>query len=347
MTAIVDSPSGPRTAARMKIARYREARDRATRWLLTHLNDDGSMGDASGGWQFYRAPWTFSLVGETQAAAASCDWVRRNLLQPDGALSGPRRVVNDAWAYRDSAFIVGAHMAGQYDLSRGLMPGLLRWQDPISGGFANDRLPDGSMSDDMDIPYTCGGGFASVATGDLEAARRAYSYLARIYMAQEQLPEKFYVFWSRSRQRPITEADPEFELRMVVENQADRHQRWTIGGISAGFLCRLYLAEPRPEYLALARRYQAFSMAATEHQFKYGPVCKSGWGSSLLYGITGEPQYQAWSERLGDWFVAGLNEQGYWPLGRPDAELGVHIHAALEFVMHLDTLISGLSSRTA
>jgi len=263
MTATLDMATRPATAPGEKIARYREARDRATGWLLGHLNDDGSMGDASAGWQFYRAPWTFSLVGETEGAAAACDWVRRNLLQRDGTLGGPRRVVTDAWAYRDSAFIVGAHMAGQYDLSHGLMPALLRWQDPISGGFANDRLPDGSMSDDMDIPYTCGGGFASVATGNLEAARRAYSYLARIYLAQEHLPDKFYVFWSRSRQRPITETDAAFELRMVVENQADRHQRWTIGGISAGFLCRLYLADPRPEYVDLARHYQAFSMAAT------------------------------------------------------------------------------------
>jgi hypothetical protein len=28
----------------------------------------------------------------------------------------------------------------------------------------------------------------------------------------------------------------------VVENQQNRMQRWTIGGIAAAFLCRLYLA---------------------------------------------------------------------------------------------------------
>ena len=68
----------------------------------------------------------------------------------------------------------------------------------------------------------------------------------------------------------------------LVENQVDRPQRWTIGGIAAGFLCRLYLVEPREEYLALARRYQAFSMSATEHQFKYAQVCKSSWGERAV-----------------------------------------------------------------
>ncbi len=141
MSTGLDLAVRPATARGEKIAGYREARDRATRWLLGHLNDDGSLGDAAAGWDFYRAPWTFSLVGETEAAAASCDWVRRDLLQPDGTLGGPRRVFADAWAYRDSAFIVGAHMAGQYDLSHGLMPGLLRWQDSISGGSRTTVCP--------------------------------------------------------------------------------------------------------------------------------------------------------------------------------------------------------------
>src|SRR4029077_2457298 len=107
-------------------------------------------------------------------------------------------------------------------------------------------------------------------------------------------------------------SDPDFELRMVVDNQADRSQRWTIGGISAGFLCRLYLADPRPQYLELARRYQAFSMAATDAQFNYPAVCKSSWGSSLLYEVTGEAVYRDWTLRMGDWYVATQTPEGYW-----------------------------------
>ena len=136
-----------------------------------------------------------------------------------------------------------------------------------------------------------------------------------------------------------------------MENQADRNQRWTIGGIAAGFLCRLYLAEPRPEYLDLARRCQAFSMRATSAQFKYGPVCKSGWGSSLLDEITGEPAYESWIYRMGDWFVEHQAPEGYWPVIGQSAEqgsespLGNLIHNAIEFTMHVDTIIAGLTSR--
>jgi len=336
---------------RAHLAAFRETRDRATRWLLSHQNADGSLGDARAGYHFYRAPWTLALVGETEAASAVCGWFRRNMLTPDGRMDGPYRVFNDAWAYRDSALIVGAQMLGQYDLSLGLMPELLRWQDPASGGFANDRMPDGSMGDDQSIPYAAGPGFAALATGDLATARRVAGFLQRLYDAQTDLPDRFFYDWSRSRQAPTTSFDEKDRFWYVVENQADRNQRWTIGGIAAGFLCRLYLASPDPAYLDLARRYQAFSMAATPAQFKYGPVCKSGWGSSLLYEITGEAQYEAWNYRMGDWFVEHQDAAGFWPVIGQGAEqgsetpLGNLIHNALEFTMHIDTIIAGLTSR--
>ena len=330
---------------------YKETRRRATAWLLSHQNPDGSLGDARDGYHFYRAPWTLALVGETEAANAVCGWFRRNMLTPDGRIDGPFRVFSDAWAYRDSALIVGAQMLGQYDLSHGLMPELLRWQDPRSGGFANDRMPNGEMSDDQSIPYAAGPGFAALATGDRVAARRVADFLRGLYEAQTELPDRFYYDWSRSRQAPTTAYTDESRFWYLVENQADRNQRWTIGGIAAGFLCRLYLAEPKPEYLDLARRYQAFSIAATPAQFKYGPVCKSGWGSSLLYEITGEPEYEAWTYRMGDWFVRHQDPAGFWPVIGQGAEqgsetpLGNLIHNALEFTMHVDTIIAGLSSR--
>lgn len=155
---------------------------------------------------------------------------------------------------------------------------LLRWQDPESGAFANDRMPDGSMSHDQSIPYTAGPGFAALATGDLGTAHRVAEFLRRIWDAQRDideatgLPARFYYDCSRSREVPTTEFEPDRAFWHVVDNQADRNQRWTIGGIAAGFLCRLYLAEAREEDLDLARRYQAFSMAATPAQLKYGPV---------------------------------------------------------------------------
>lgn len=334
------------TDHRTKLAAYRAARQRGLAWLLARRNPDGSLGDPAAGFHYYRAPWTFTLCGETEAASAVCGWIRRNLITPAGTLDGPLRLFDEAYAYRDATFILGAHLAGQYDLSVGLLPHLLALQDPRSGGFPTDRLPGGGQSDIMDIPYTCGPGFACLAAGLLEPARAVYRFLRAIDEAQPALPECLYYAWSRSEQRLITAFPADRQAAFVVENGAARSQRWTVGGIAAGFLCRLYLAEPRPEYLALARRYQAFSMAATPHQFDYPAACKSSWGSALLYQITGEEDYRRWTERLGDWYLARQEEDGSWRWWNRERDTtGLRIELTLEFVMHLDTLIGALASR--
>jgi hypothetical protein len=94
-----------------RVQAYRAARQKGLSWLLDHVNDDGSSGDPREGYHFYRAPWTFAVTGETQAAGAICGWIRRNMLQPDGSIGGPYRVCGDAYAYRDATLVIGPHDA--------------------------------------------------------------------------------------------------------------------------------------------------------------------------------------------------------------------------------------------
>jgi hypothetical protein len=292
-------------AAKMqKLRAYQATRRKGVDWLLGHLNPDGSLGNPEEGFHFYRAPWTFAATRATAAANAVCGWIKQNMLTPDGKIEGPYRIFDDAYAYRNSALIVGAQLAQQYDLSYRLMPDLLSWQDPRSGGFPDDRRPDGGKSDSLDIPYACGPGFAFLAIGDLDGARQVYRFLKTIYEAQPALPDRFYYAWSYAKNALITEYPEDQRFWYIVENRVARVQRWTVGSIAACFLGRLYLADPQLEYVALARRYQAFSMSATERQFEFPQVCKSGWGSSLLYQITGEGRYLDWTYWLGDWFAS-------------------------------------------
>jgi hypothetical protein len=329
---------------RDRLDAFLAARRRGVDWLLARLRPDGALGDPADGYKTYRALWALGLAGEVEAAHRVAGWYRRNALLPDGRIGGAFRIQLDGWAYRDSAMIVGGQLIGDYDLGIGLLPELRRSQDLVSGGFANDRSADGGYSDDMDIPYACGPGFAMLACGDIEGARTVARFLRTIRDAQPDLPDRFYAFWSRSRQRPIVPADSDFKPHMVVDNHADRMQRWTIGGIAAGFLCRLFLADPDPGHIQLARDYQAFSMAATDAQFKYPSVCKSSWGSSLLYQVTGEATYRDWTLRMGDWYVAQQEPDGRWHPWVEETE-GDVIEITLEFVMHLDTLIGALVSR--
>jgi len=329
-----------------RLATYREARRRGVEWVLRHRNRDGSLGDPSTGFSTYRAPWAFQVVGETEAALAWCAWARRNLVTHDGRIDGPHGAHPGKAGETVATLIVGAQLCSQYDLSFGLWPALLRVRDPRSGLFANDRLPDGSWSDALDV--TAGGpgvGFAPLAVGDIGTAREIARFLGRLWDAQPELPDRFYHVWSRRRQSIITAADPGFQAPiMVLDRTLDGPQYWFWGGICAAFLCRLYQAEPLPEYLALARHYQDFAQGSSDAQFNWPAACKGSWGASLLWQLTGDPRYEAFAFRMGDWYVERQEPDGRWhPL--VEQTLGDVIEINLEFVMHLDTLIGALGSR--
>ena len=331
-------------AERARISRFEAARRKGVDYLLGMMNPDGSPGPVEDGFYFYRLPWTFTVTGETRAALNVCAWVRQNMLTSEGDFDRGWRRVRDAYAYRNATFIYGAHMARQYDLSYGCMPFLLSLQDPASGGFANDMTGDGP-GDTMDVPYTVGSGLACIATGHLDRARNVYGYLRTIWEQQDALPDQLYYNLSRSTQQVVREFPTEDRRHHVVVAQDPVLQRWTVGGIAAAFLCRLHMADPDPAYVDLARQYMKFSMNSTDGQFQFAPACKSGWGSALLYQVTGEAQYRDWTLKLGDWFADTQSDDGTWRRfreGQPESE---QIHLAAEFVVHLDTIIGCLASR--
>ncbi|MCY4110975.1 MAG: hypothetical protein OXF96_03415, partial [Chloroflexi bacterium] len=117
---------------------YQATKRRGVDWLLGHMHPDGSIGDPAHGFRFYRVPWTFTVAGETAAATALCGWIRGHMFTPQGDFDGGRRVLTDAYAYRNATLVYGAHMARQFDLSSRGLDFMLTMQDPQSGGFTND-----------------------------------------------------------------------------------------------------------------------------------------------------------------------------------------------------------------
>ena len=312
--------SASSTDLHARLESYTDAKQRGVDWLLRRMNADGSIGDPAHGFRFYRVPWTFTVAGETAAATALCGWIREPMFTAEGDFDRGRRVLTDAYAYRNATLVYGAHMARQFDLSSRGLDFVLTMQDPLSGGFVNDLHADGSPSDVMDVPYACGCGLACIALGRLDAARAVHGFLDRIWRAQRELPDRLHYAWSRQRQALVIPEAGE-ESWFTVEAQAARKQRWTVGGIAAAFLCRLHMVDPRPGYLALARDYMDFSMQCTPRQFDHAQVCKSGWGAALLYQVTGEAIYGDWTARVGDWFAETQQADGSWSWD-PQATLG-------------------------
>ena len=336
--------AGNPLARQAAIERLTQTKRRGAEWLLGRVAPDGSVGPIDEGFRFYRLPWTLTVSGHTQAATAVCGWIREHMLTPEGDFDRGHRRLYDAYAYRNATLVYGAHMARQFDLSSRGLAFILAMQDEPSGGFPNDREPDGTLGDVMDLPYTCGCGLACLALGRLDEARRVYRFLERVWSAQSELPERLYYSFSRRRQAVITEYDDSDIFWHVVESQEPRAQRWTVGGLAAAFLCRLHMVDPNPAYLSLAREFQQFSIQSTPRQFDFPQVCKSGWGAGLLFQVTGEDQYAAWAVKLGHWFADTQASDGSWVFD-DDATEGRTLEVTAEFVAHVDTIIGCLASR--
>ena len=335
---------GSSSDRRSAVKRLTETKRRGAEWLLARVGPDGAVEPSDEGFRFYRLPWTLTVTGHTQAAVAVCGWIREHMLTPDGDFDRGYRKLYDAYAYRNATLVYGAHMARQFDLSSRGLAFILTMQDEASGGFANDRDPDGTLGDVMDLPYTCGCGLACIALGRLDKARRVYQFLERVWSAQSELPDCLYYSFSRRRQAVITEYHEQDIFWHVVESQEPRPQRWTVGGLSAAFLCRLYMVDPNPDYLSLARDFQQFSIQSTPRQFEFPQVCKSGWGAALLYQVTGEERYAAWAVKLAHWFADTQTDDGSWVFDTDPTE-GRTLEITAEFVAHVDTIIGCLASR--
>lgn len=325
---------------------YRESCRSGTDWLLQRMKPDGSPGPAAERLYYYRVPWALVLMGEVSAASRVLDWVSQNMFSRDGAFEGvsPQGVFESRYgSYPLACLIVGAAMLERHDLVYRGTRSLLTWQDPVSGGFYHDyheRTPTG----EQEIFPTSQGGMSLLVGGHRDDARKAGEWLKRLWELQPDVGNRLYAVYS-PHVGLVTDYPPDQEA-LYVTKKDEPWQHHFNGGIAAAFLTKLFLATGEGEWLELARRYQEFSMSTDDCQFQSMQICKSGWGSGMLYLATREEPYLDWTARIGDWFVDNQLDDGHWENTKffnPDPTLADNIETTAEFVMHVANIVASIS----
>ena len=325
---------------------YREACRKGARWLLDRMNSDGSVGPVEERLYYYRVPWALALVGEIGAAAGKLDWIRRNMITAAGSFEGvsPQGLFTERYgSYPLACLITGAVMLQRWDIVYPCVRQLLAWQDPNTGGMYDNRRVPPSQAEQELFP-ACQAGMTFLITGDLAAAERAGAWVEQLWKLQ---PDAGRVLYHVFRPDTGLVADvPEGDEALYITRKDKPWQLHYNGGIAAAFLGQLYLAVKNDRWLDLARAYEKFSMTTDECQFQSMQICKSGWGSGLLYTITREREYLDWTGRLGDWFVDTQLNDGHWENTKywtPNPTEGDNIEMTAEFVMHVANIVSYLS----
>lgn len=328
-----------------KLELYRRACRQGTDWLLDFLNSDGSIGPVAERLFYYRVPWTFVLAGELTASGRLLDWIHGHMFSPEGAFEGvsPQGVFEHRYgAYPLACLLVGATFLQRLDLVYQGTGALLGWQDPISGGFYNNR--DRRTDDgEQELFPTCQAGMTLLLAGHLGAAKKAGKWVRRLWDLQPDIEHELFHVYSPARGL-IVECPADQEALYVTKKDSPWQHHFN-GGIAAAFLTQLSMATGESEWLGLAKEYQEFSMSTDPCQFESMQTCKSGWGSGLLYRETREQSYRDWTVRLGDWFVEHQWKDGHWENTKhwtPCPTVADNIEITAEFVMHLLNIIGYL-----
>ena len=324
--------------------RFREARDRGGRYLLTQIHDDGSFGDpVQGVTEYYKVPAALMVCGMSGAASRLLDWVRRNGFTPDGDF-GPRpqdELDSYYYAYHNAWVIKGAHRLGQFDLAQRGMDFLMRFHDEESGGFYSSPT-EGDASTEQDLWVVSGSGWCAIYTGRLDVARGLGTWMKRMMDDQPNYPEEMWTVYSRESGL-ITEVRDGDDFRYVLTRDESRDQSFFHPGIAAGFLSRLYMATGEEQWLDLARRYMLFCDYVDDYHFRLLRAGKVGWAASMLYTLTGETKYGDMSARVGDNLIDAQSDNGAWEWAA-SGRAGYNNDATAELVVWLDEIHQAVGS---
>jgi hypothetical protein len=331
-----------------KLASYRQMARRGTDWLLALTAQDGAIGPVgSQGIYYYRVAWAFALMGELTAATRNMDWIRRHMFTAEGAFEGeatPQGEFSERYgSYPLACMLVGAPLTQHLELVYPGVKRLLQWQDPQTGGIYH-KWDERTDAGEQEIFPTAQAGMTFLLAGKLEPALKAGGWFQRLRQLQPDWEHKLYACYSREKGLITDVPADRAPLYITVKDEPWQHH--FNGGISAAFLGKLYLATGDPQWLDLARDYEAFSMTSGECMWQSMQTCKSGWGAGVLYRATREPQYRDWLVRMGDWFAANQYADGHWENTKhwsPNPTLADGVEVTAEFVMHVAHIIMYLS----
>ena len=263
--------------------------------------------------------------------------------------TGPLHV-DIARLYSSSYIVLAAQKLDRYEIVAPAMRYLLSQQDHRHGGFYSCKTPEGGRgrSDSMSTAMC---GVALLAAGRTEQAVQAGDCLIR--MAEMQpAAERFFTTLDEAGHLQVA-FPPEVAVWRVVE-AGQPGQRWFAVGLPFAFTLLLHQATGEPRFEQLADALFSFQSRGLE-PWDVPSSGKAGWGSSMLYRITGETRYRDVALRVaqqimgyqtpGGWFTIGPRPGP--AAGEPAAFAPFTYDVTAEFVLWLTLIAANVLARAA
>jgi hypothetical protein len=206
---------------------------------------------------------------------------------------------------------MGAHKLDRYNVSTRAIRYILSQQDTTHGGFYSRKTTHGQRNR-ADTMSTSMCGIACLATGNVEAAVRAASFLERMIDAQTAGDERFYTTMEPDGRLGTEFPTEEAFWRVVATTQKD--QCWYAVGLPFAFAVLLHEAIGDSRYAQLAQWFFEYQSRCV-NPWDGGSSGKAGWGCSQLYRITGEQKYRDIALHVASNIVGWQLESGRYQVG--------------------------------
>jgi hypothetical protein len=297
-----------------------DAINRGADWLVSRQGVDGSIEleknvTAKDPFCYYKVIWPLVLAGKFREADLLSSYIKSTFMLKDGDFSGGEPRSEDEWfqwryyTYLNLWIIIGAHKLGRFDIS---IPGIrymLKYRDPETGGFCNEKpYPEGKyMEDILTAAYNALG---CLYMGRIDEACRAGDFLINVLSVQPDRQDRFYVAYNAS-DGLITDVPFKEKVNRIVET-SERDQFYYYIGFPVISLSKLYLATSEEKYLEAANGYFDFTKSCQEDVYASPPSGKLGWGAAILYRITGDRDVGEAVRRQVRYLLKTQDREGCW-----------------------------------
>jgi len=264
---------------------------------------------------YYKSVHFLNAVGERLAAAKAVNYVVENFMSSEGDFfNTPENRTSGSYTptycqlYPNMWIMRALVGMDRYDLSRRVLDFLKKHRDPKTGGFYYSVTPPKKVIDSNATGY---GIFIQLLGGDLKSAVQSGELILRMLKEQPE-SDRFYLRWTEQGgyETDFTGIPEKHLIYCVIDAKKPAQAYWCWGWPMNG-LIKLYDRTGRQRYLDGAIEIYDFLASCHENAFHFTTAGKDGWGSSMLYRITGDKRYLKTALSQMEFILDSQQPEGY------------------------------------
>jgi len=281
------------------ITKYQKAIDKAAEWLKSQRQNDGSLKREASLLGYYTAPVFYRASGMGRDANFCLRYIENNFLNKNGELIQPEGVWDTMKPYPQAWVSISANIWGRDDIARKTFNWALSYQDPQTGGIFGEEKDRQKGKGRIDFDSSSIVGIAGIELKRENVVHRIGSYLLRLYKSQPDLDNRFLWQWD-TENGIITDYPQKEAAKYALTVGKDAEMSTYRHGLLIIFFVKYFLYTGDERFLKAAEEHFDFALNSSKDLFEYGFCHKFGWGSALLYKVTGKEKYKKGSIQVAD-----------------------------------------------